>query len=165
MPEITIRIQDKIARAEGEPVIVCGNSDYTVRFTADAEWGAYPVRTARFAFVRGGTALYQDVLLDGDTCSVPVLRDVYEVSVGLFAGNIRTTTPARIPCARCITDGSLPHPAPAPDIYEQLLTLLEAMQQDSAPPPAAAVFCAAGQISDTVGSAESEEVSCPSSAI
>ena len=157
MPEITVRVQDKIAQAEGSPLLVCGNSDYTVRFLTDGEWGAFPVRTARFSYVSGSALLYQDVLLDGDVCAVPVLRDTYEVSVGLYAGDIRTTTPARIPCARCVTDGMLPHPAPAPDVYEQLLTYFEAMQQDSAPPPAAAAFCAAGFLSGTVGSAESEE--------
>ena len=157
MQEITVTVRDKTAAACGDPVIVCGNSDCTVTFDLDSDWDGFPLKTARFVWLSGGALLHQDVLFEGNVCAVPVLRDTYEVSVGLYAGSICTSSPARIPCARCITDGCVPRPDPAPDVYEQLLAYLEAMQQDSAPPPASAGFCAAGFCTGTVGSAESEE--------
>ena len=63
----------------------------------------------------------------GLSATRPVIADAYEIAVGIYAGDIRTTTPARIPCARSITDGSAVHPAPTPDVYEQIIELLEAI--------------------------------------
>ena len=130
MPEIQITVKDKVAQTVGTPVIVCGNSDYTVTFTFDEEWDLYDAKTARFAFYQDGIFRYLDVLFDGDSVSVPVLRNTDEAAVGVYAGDIRTTTPARIPCMQCITDGAAAHNPPARDVYEQLLQYLEDLQNN-----------------------------------
>lgn len=128
MPELTVTVREKHAKAEGTPVIVCGNSDYTVRFSFDSAWDAYPTKTARFVFHRGGVLRYADVLFAGDSVSVPVIRDADEVEIGVYAGDLHTTTPARVPCARCITDGAPVHDPPAPDVYDQLMEYLAGLQ-------------------------------------
>lgn len=132
MPDLRIAVARKTAAAAGQPVIVCGNSDYTVTFTFDSEWDAYTAKTARFAYYQSGQFQYRDVLFEGDSVSVPILREIDEVAVGVYAGNLHTTTPARIPCARCITDGSgIPAP-PAPDVYDQLMQYLADLQRGPA---------------------------------
>lgn len=158
MPEITVTVREKQAKAAGTPFIVCGNADYTLRFDLDAEWDGHDLKTARFVYAENGAAVCRDVLFTGNVCAVPVLRDTYAVSVGIYAGGLITSAPAVIPCARCVTDGFPPHPDPAPDVYAQLLAYLSAMQTDSAPPPVSAVFCAAGFCTGAVGAAESEDV-------
>ena len=75
--------------------------------------------------------MHKDVLVTGDVCLAPALYDTAAVAVGVYAGNIHTTTPARIPCARCITDGEPLHEDPDPDIYEQLLQYLEELAAGS----------------------------------
>lgn len=127
MPEIRISVREKIAQVSGSPEIVCGNSDYAAIFDLDSEWDAYEFKTMRVAWldIRTGKLLYTDVPFDGSTCVLPAIYDAYEIAVGVYAGDIRTTTPARIPCARCITDGGSAHEAPPPDVYEQILELLE----------------------------------------
>ena len=105
--EINVSITDKRAEVIGAPVIVCGNSDYTVKFTFDGEWSAHTNRTARFVFEQGGELRYSDVSFTGNTVTVPVLVNVREVCVGVFAGDLCTTSPACIPCERsiqCLTD-------------------------------------------------------------
>ena len=124
MPEISINVQNKIARANGNPQIVCGNSDYTVSFEFDSEWEAYPVKTARYAYCKRGVLQYEDVLFEDSTAPVPVLHDIDLVAVGVYAGNLHTTTPARILCVSCITDGAPVHMPPTPDVYNQLLQYL-----------------------------------------
>jgi hypothetical protein len=42
MPEIKIKVRDKCA--EGEGVVICNNSDYTVAWDLDGEW---PLTTPR----------------------------------------------------------------------------------------------------------------------
>ena len=132
MPELRIQITEKAASAVGNPHIVCGNSDYTVSFTFDSEWDACTAKTARFSYLRGGQRVCADVLFEGDSVSVPVLRNTDEVEIGVYAGNLHTSTPARIPCARCITDGSPVHTPPAPDVYNQLMEYLAGLQRGRA---------------------------------
>ncbi len=128
MPDISITVADKIAQVSGAPVIVCGNSDYVIRFAFDSEWDAYTAKTARFAYYRNGIFMYEDVLFEGSSVSIPVLHDIDEVAIGVYAGDLHTTTPARVPCQRSITDGAAIHSDPTPDVYAQLLEYLAGLQ-------------------------------------
>lgn len=71
MNYINITVRGKIARAEGRARVVCGNSDYAVRFDFDEEWSEYAVKTARFVSEDGS---YTDVQFEGEDCAVPILR-------------------------------------------------------------------------------------------
>lgn len=124
MPTLAITVESKIAKTTGTPIIVCGNSDYTVIFDFDEEWNAYTEKTAEFRYYRDGERHHDEVLFSGDTVNVPILRDVDEVDIGVYAGNIRTTTGARIACRRCITDGSAAADIPAEDVYNELMEML-----------------------------------------
>lgn len=132
MPNISISVSDKIAQVSGSPVIVCGNSDYTVNFTLDSEWDTYEQKTAEFRYWRGGERKKAEVLFSGSSVSVPVLRDIDEVEIGLCAGDLHTSTPAQISCARSITDGDAVHDPPAPDVYAQLMEYLASLQNGGA---------------------------------
>lgn len=126
--QILIEVTEKVAAVSGAPVIVCGNSDYTVHFLFDSEWDAYIAKTAEFRYWRDGERKRAEVFFEGDTVSVPILRDIDEVEIGVYAGNLHTSTGARIPCARCITDGDAVHDPPAPDVYDQLMEYLAGLQ-------------------------------------
>lgn len=117
-----ITVADKIATyRQRDGVIVCGNSDYTIDFTFDAEWDDHPVKTARF--ITGGT--YTDVVFEGTTVLVPVITNTTSVSVGVFAGDLTTTTPAIIECQKSILcDGGIPA-EPPPEFYGQIIDIIE----------------------------------------
>ena len=78
--------------------IVCGNSDYQIKFSFDREWDGYPEKTVRFLY--GGQ--FTDIDITGDVCDVPIIHDTTEVEVGVYAGNLKTTTSAVIGCYRSI---------------------------------------------------------------
>ena len=128
MPEIIISVEEKVALLRAPETIVCGNSDYTVRFYFDEEWDEYEEKTAEFKYYRGGKLLYDEVVFSGNTVNIPILRDIDEVEIGVYAGNLHTSTGAHIPCARAITDGDAVHDPPTPDVYNQLMELLAGMQ-------------------------------------
>ena len=128
MPTIEISVTDKIAVLNSDSSIVCGNSDYEIEFDFDAEWDDYPTKTARFAYIKKGKRMYKDVLFEEDTVAVPPLYGINDVAVGVYAGSIHTTTPALIPCRSCITDGEPVHDPPTPDVYDQLMAYLAAIQ-------------------------------------
>lgn len=122
--EITIR--DKIASHMGNNPYVCGNSDFKVVFDFDEEWSAFPNKTARF--ISGSK--YQDVIFSGNECAVPIISNAYNIKVGVFAGELHTTTPAEIPAVRSILCGTGTPVAPSEDVYAQIMDLLNGLNQD-----------------------------------
>lgn len=126
---INVTVRGKIARAEGRVRVVCGNSDYAVRFDFDAEWEAYDLKTARFVTEDGS---YTDVQFEGDTCTIPILRNTRTLLVGVFAGNLRTTTAALIHAVPCITDPDGTPADPAPDVYAQLMEMFDKIEAPAA---------------------------------
>nr|DAN90538.1 MAG TPA: hypothetical protein [Caudoviricetes sp.] len=102
MPNINITVREKIAHTISDTCIVCGNSDYVAVFDFDAEWDAYETKTARFIW--GGT--FTDVPFTGNECPVPVIPDAVSVLVGVYAGELRTTTAAAVEVRRSILGGS-----------------------------------------------------------
>lgn len=127
MPEISIKVREKIAKVIGSPQIVCGNSDYAVTFDFDNEWDDYDAKTARIVWLdkASGRLRHADVLFDGNAALLPAIYRADHVLIGVYAGDIRTTTPARVPCIGCITDDAPQHDDPSEDVYEQLLAYLE----------------------------------------
>ena len=124
MPDISIIVSDKIAHAPDAPVIVCSNSDYVLNFTLDSEWDSYDTKTARFEYAADGELKYQDVVFAGLSVSAPIITGAAFVEIGLYAGDLHTTTPARIPCRRSILCDSPTHADPPKDVYNQLMELL-----------------------------------------
>lgn len=100
-----IGVANKIATFQKrDGCIVCGNDDYKIKFTFDSEWDAYSEKTARFIWNRQ----YTDVDFTGDTCDVPIINDAADVKVGVYAGELRTTTSAEIGCYRSIRCDNVP---------------------------------------------------------
>ena len=119
MPEIKIKVRDKCA--DGEGVIICNNSDYTVAWDLDEEWTPYDTKTMRVNLADG---TYQDVVFTGNTAALPVLTASGWVSVGLYAGDIHTTRAARLlALSSVLTPGGSPA-APAEDVYAQIMAKL-----------------------------------------
>lgn len=116
-----IAVNDKVATyCQRDGVIVCGNSDYEIEFAFDSEWSSHAVKTARF--IHGKT--YEDVVFEGNTVAVPVMRGITSLAVGVFSGNLKTTTPALITCRKSVLcEGGSPS-EPTPDVYAQIIELL-----------------------------------------
>ena len=97
-----IIVNNKVAsylKRDGD--IVCGNSDYQIEFSFDETWDAYIEKTARFIW----NDQYVDMDFSGTTCGVPIITNADIVTIGVFAGSLRTTTPATISCKRSILCG------------------------------------------------------------
>lgn len=150
MPDIEIIVREKIAQIQGNPEIVCGNSDYVVQFDFDSEWDAYTEKTAHFAFISDGEPQFYDTIFEGDAVSIPPLYRTDLLLIGVYAGDIRTTTPAAVPCLPCITDDEPVHPDPPPDVYAQLLELLSHMGSGGEPVDAEIHFDACFNAGETV---------------
>lgn len=123
MPEINIMIKNKIATKSNNVTYICDNSDYVINFDFDDEWDAYDTKTARFAY--GGQ--YTDIIFVGNRCNVPVITNTYAFHIGVFAGDLHTTTPVRVPCRKSILSSASIHVDPTPDVYDQLMELIKGL--------------------------------------
>lgn len=130
MQTIEIAVNGTSAVVVSTVTIICGNSDYQIHFTFSDEWEGYTSKTAVFTFfsARTGKVNQYEVLFEGDSVDVPVVTNTMYLSVGVIAGDVRTTTDANIPCMNSNTGQVLIHDDPPPDIYEQLLEYLAGLQ-------------------------------------
>lgn len=158
MPTINVTVRNKIAKSQPPAFIVCGNSDYTAVFDLDDEWAEFPNRVAVFVYQVGRERRNERVIFDGDECPIPTLRGVRAVEVGLEAGNIRTTTPARIRCFGCITDAAGTPQEPEDDVYRQILSRVDGTAQ------AATAAARDAQTAQTAASAQTAQTAASAAA-
>lgn len=95
MPNLHISVSSKKATYHsryGE--IVCGNSDYKIIFEFDSEWDAHEKKVARFIW----NTQFFDQEFTGNECPVPKIKGTLLLQVGVYAGDLATTTVAEIPC-------------------------------------------------------------------
>lgn len=131
MPKnIRVKVENKVPTVVGDVVIVCGNSDYLVTFDFDREWEVVPVKTARFVYKRGDKYQFIDVPFSGNVVNVPVLSNLDEVYMGLYAGELHTTTPARILCKKSILCSTAEkYEKPDVNIYQELLETINNLER------------------------------------
>ena len=132
MPTIRVNVRNRVATANGDSRIINGNSDYNIEFDFDAEWADLNNKVGIFAYNDAAAHkwAYQTVMFNGNTCAVPILRDIHCVYVGVTAGNVRVTTPAKVQCRLSISDYADTEEPPSADIWGQILAKLDELQTE-----------------------------------
>ena len=120
MTIIKINIQNKIAKTEGEALIVCYNKDYVINFAFDEEWQDEIVKTAVFTY----NGITEEVVFEGNSCTVPMITRATQVEIGVYAGDLRTSTSAIVPCLFSSLDKKGLPKEPTEDVYAQIMELL-----------------------------------------
>lgn len=128
--DIKVVVADRVATTVGDPEIICGNSDYTITFAFDDEWAGVEAKTAVFKYLTADGMERQEQPFLGDVVEVPILTNTREVEVGVYAGNLTTTTGAPIRCLPCIRCGAGEKVEPSPDKYDELMELINLIKQD-----------------------------------
>lgn len=124
---IDIIIREKVARlVNPDARFICGNSDITIAFDFDEEWAQFKVKTARFSF-NGG---YIDKVFEGNKLDAPIIKNADNVKIGVFAGNLHTTTPAFVYAKKSILCESGSPAAPEEDVYAQIMEMLNNLGED-----------------------------------
>lgn len=132
MHTIQVSVRDKIATQTDGTVIINGNSDYNIEFNFDAEWADLNNKVGIFAYNDAAAHkwAYQTVMFSGNVCAVPILRDIHCVYVGVTAGNVRVTTPAKVQCRLSISDYADTEEPPSADVWGQILAKLDELQTE-----------------------------------
>ena len=122
MPTIGISVKKKKAfLGSGERYIVRDNSDYVINFSFDDEWADEIVKTARFTF----SDSYIDVPFTGNSVAVPIISAGRIVEVGVFAGDLRTTTGAPITLVPSIRSKNGAPVEPESSVYDKIMEMLD----------------------------------------
>lgn len=100
MPEILIDIRNKIPTLIHPAEIVTDNTDYTVRFTWDEEWETAGI--IKTVFFVSATGENMPVVMEGNTCDVPMITAWRALYIGVQAGELHTTRPCAIRVAPSI---------------------------------------------------------------
>lgn len=100
---LNITVRNKIATTIDPATVVNGNNDYTVVFDFDSEWDSLSSKTAMFVYGREEQK-YKTVTFTGNSCIMPALYNTGYVLIGVFAGDIKTTSAAYVKCIPCIRD-------------------------------------------------------------
>lgn len=125
MQTIHISIENLIATASDDAVIVSDNTGYRLQFSWDGEWNDHPVKTAVFSWHYRMRTYSTTAVFEGDTVAVPRLPAADLLQVGLMAGDLQTTTSACIRCLGSIlTTGGQEPEAPTESEYARIMELL-----------------------------------------
>lgn len=111
---ITCTVINKIPSVPYKTELVADNRhQYTVRFVFDDEWESFGTKTARV--VINGTA--SEIDFTGDAIELPLLpSDCGSIELGVYAGDLSTTAPVRIPVRGSILQSGA-NPYTPPDMH------------------------------------------------
>lgn len=128
---IHITVRERVPTITAGEDVISHNSDYVAEFEFDEEWQD-KVKTVYFVCEDGS---YQAVVMNGDSCSVPMLDGEHRrIFVGVQAGAaekpsvLKTTRPCCLKVKDSIADYLGEQiPDPTPDVYEQIIAMLESI--------------------------------------
>lgn len=131
MPEIIIAVQNKLPILAGAVQhIVADNSDYTVRFSFDEQWGE---GTKTVYFIRSNGYAYEPVKTVDDTVSVPVQHDaglMTRLLIGVQQGDVKTSRPCAVAVYPAVTDMIEDDAVqPDPSLWESFMKRLEQLEK------------------------------------
>lgn len=135
---IHITVHDRVPTITAGEDVISHNSDYVAEFVFDEEWQD-KVKTVYFVCEDGS---YQAVVMSGNSCGVPMLDGEHRrIFVGVQAGAakkpsvLKTTRPCCLKVRDSIADLlGQPIPDPTPDVYQQIMALLEDIKQGEVSP-------------------------------
>lgn len=135
---IHITVRDRVPTITDGEEVISHNSDYVIEFDFDEEW-TDNYKTVYFVCEDGS---HQPVVINGNACPVPVLNGEHRrIFVGVQAGSIekpsvlKTTRPCCLKVRDSIADLlGQPIPDPTPDVYQQIMALLEDIKQGEVSP-------------------------------
>ncbi len=128
---IHITVRDRVPTITAGEDVISHNSDYVAEFEFDEEWQD-KVKTVYFVCEDGS---YQAVVMSGNSCDVPMMAGEHRrIFVGVQAGSaekpsvLKTTRPCCLKVKDSIADYlGQPIPDPTPDVYEQIIAMLESI--------------------------------------
>lgn len=135
---IHITVRNRVPTITAGEDVISHNSDYVAEFEFDEEWQD-KVKTVYFVCEDGS---YQAVVMSGNSCGVPMLDGEHRrIFVGVQAGAakkpsvLKTTRPCCLKVRDSIADLlGQPIPDPTPDVYQQIMALLEDIKQGEVSP-------------------------------
>lgn len=102
---LTITVRNKVPSVQFGEYLISENTGYRLRFDFDAEWDSYHVKIVHFNM----DGWHYEKQFTGNEVSVPLLpSDITEVSIGVIAGDLTTTSAVTVPVYDSILSAAQP---------------------------------------------------------
>lgn len=125
---IHVNVRDRIATCPVETVYVSGNTlDCQVQFHFDREWDNYDPKTARFIY--DGNRMQERIFYGDVIEGMPSITNTNTLEIGVYAGDLIVSSRALINVVYGTLDGSPVREDPEEDVYNQIITLLDGMDE------------------------------------
>ena len=121
---VKIKVRSRNAAVVENGIITAYNTGDTIEFDFDEEWQPESVtatRTARFSY----KGIELDIPFNGNVCPLPGFSKPGNVYVGVYWGDVKSTTRARLIYAPSILSASGMPEDPTADTYARIISLLD----------------------------------------
>ena len=124
-------IENKIIQLDKKTIpldepLVSYNKGYDANFIFDDEWNGL-VKTVRF--INGDK--HKEVILENDKCEFPIDIMGSVVEVGVFAGDLKSTTSTYVLFLPSILEKFGVPVDPTPDVYMQIIRMIEEIKNET----------------------------------
>lgn len=129
METIEILVRNRVPRFKKDSAksIITWNTGYVINFDFDEEWG----HTKTLRVVNDKGKIVQDIVFEGNSVELPKIADTGSIGIGVFSGDLKSTTKLTLACRKSILeDDGTPLP-PAEDVYNQVMGILENKANES----------------------------------
>lgn len=123
METIEIMVRNKVPRFKKDSAksVITWNTGYIINFDFDEEWGH--TKTLRVVNDKGDIII-PDIVFEGNSVELPKITDTNHIGIGVFSGNLSSTTKLILTCRKSILeDDGAPLP-PTEDVYNQIMGVL-----------------------------------------
>lgn len=123
METIEIMVRNKVPRFKKDSAksIITWNTGYVINFDFDEEWG----HTKTLRVVNDKGKIIQDIVFEGNSVELPKIADTAHIGIGVFSGDLTSTTKLILACRKSILeDDGAPLP-PSEDVYNQVIGILD----------------------------------------
>ena len=120
METINVAVNKRQLTTDAEPIIRW-NTGYMVNFTFDEEWE--DDKTIKIVNDKG--QVIDEKIFTGNSVELPKIANTRYISIGVYAGDLKSTTPLTIGCKESILDYDGPPSPPTEDVYNQMMSALD----------------------------------------
>lgn len=128
MDTIDLRVYKRNLRfkKDSKKSVIAWNTDYIVNFEFDEEWE--DPKTIRI--VNDKDDVICDKLFEGNTVELPKISNTSYIGIGIFCGDLKSTTPLMLSCDKSILDFEGEPLPPSEDVYIQILNSFNSLKND-----------------------------------
>lgn len=118
--DLVVRKRNLRFKSGSPKTVIAWNTGYIINFDFDEDWE--DLKTIKIVNDKGDTI--SDTLFSGNSVEIPKIYNTGYIGIGIYAGDLKSTTPLIISCQKSILDYDGSPIPPSDDVYNKIMDLL-----------------------------------------